>query len=30
MAGMMEEAGLSDLRFNEAPPYWVAVGTRVR
>ncbi len=25
---MMEEAGLQDIRFNEGPPYWVAVGTK--
>ena len=25
---MMEEAGLQDVRFNDGPPYWVAVGTK--
>jgi SAM-dependent methyltransferase len=25
---MMEEAGLSDVRFSDTPPYWVAVGRR--
>lgn len=25
---MMEEAGLQDIRFNEGPPYWVAVGIK--
>ena len=25
---MMEEAGLQDIRFNEDPPYWVAIGTK--
>jgi len=25
---MMDEAGLQDIRFNEGPPYWVAVGTK--
>ena len=24
---MMKKAGLQDIRFNEGPPYWVAVGT---
>lgn len=25
---MMTEAGLSDIRFSESPPYWCAVGTK--
>ena len=26
IAAMMENAGLRDLRFSEAPPFWCAVG----
>ena len=25
---MMQVAGLQDIRFNEGPPYWVAVGVK--
>jgi SAM-dependent methyltransferase len=25
---MMEDAGLSEIHFNEGPPYWVAIGTK--